>query len=73
MKFGWIDFYSELATKLLDFKDDHKGLIEKIKEVYAKDNMDVPKLEKEDEIIDIDPFTVFGRPFQVLCKRKKLI
>lgn len=60
MKFGWIDFYSELATKLLAFKDDHKGLIEKIKEVYAKVNMDVPKLEKEDEIIDIDPFTVFG-------------
>lgn len=53
MKFGWIDFYSELATKLLAFKDDHKGLIEKIKEVYAKVNMDVPKLEKKMKLLTL--------------------
>ena len=29
MKFGWIDFYSEFATKLLDFKNDRKTLIAK--------------------------------------------
>lgn len=29
MKFEWIDFYSEFATKLLDFKNDRKTLIAK--------------------------------------------
>lgn len=60
MQFGWIDFYSEFASKLLSFKNDRKSLISKINAVYAAIDMKVPKLESGDEIIDIDPFTVFG-------------
>lgn len=60
MQFDWINFYSELATKLLSFKNDRKALIEKIKAVYTSIDMKIPKLDSVDEIIDIDPFTVFG-------------
>lgn len=60
MQFQWIDFYSEFATKLLDFKNNRKSLIEKINAVYSVIDMKVPKLESGDNIIDIDPFTVFG-------------
>ena len=60
MQFEWINFYSEFASKLLSFKNDRKSLISKINAVYAAIDMKVPKLESGDEIIDIDPFTVFG-------------
>lgn len=60
MQFDWINFYSECATKLLSFKNDRKALIEKIKAVYSSIDMKIPKLDSGDEIIDIDPFTVFG-------------
>lgn len=60
MKFEWIDFYSEVATKLLLFKNDRKALIERINDVYTAINMQVPKLESGGDIIDIDPFTIFG-------------
>ena len=60
MQFEWIDFYSEFATKLLPFKNDRKTLIEKINAAYTAIDMKVPKLESGDEIIDIDPFTIFG-------------
>ena len=60
MQFEWINFYSEFASKLLSFKNDRKSLISKINAVYAAIDMKVPKLESGDEIIDIDPFTIFG-------------
>lgn len=60
MKFEWIDFYSEFATKLLLFKNDRKALIERINDVYTAINMQVPKLESGGDIFDIDPFTIFG-------------
>lgn len=60
MQFDWINFYSEFADKLLEYKDNRQELINKIKRVYAAINIKLPKLESGDEIIDIDPFTVFG-------------
>lgn len=60
MQFEWINYYSEFATKLLSFKNYRKTLIEKINAAYAAIDMKVPKLESGDEIIDIDPFTIFG-------------
>ena len=60
MQFDWINFYSEFADKLLEYKDNRQELINKIKRVYATINFKLPKLESGDEIIDIDPFTVFG-------------
>ena len=53
-------YCKSIATKLLSFKNDRKALIEKIKAVYTAIDMKIPKLDSVDEIIDIDPFTVFG-------------
>ncbi len=60
MQYDWIDFYTEFATKLLPFKTERKALIQKIYAVYDTARITVPKLESGDEIIDIDPFTIFG-------------
>lgn len=60
MQFEWTSFYSEFATKLLEFKDNRAELIADIQSAYSAINMKLPKLESEDSIIDIDPFTVFG-------------
>lgn len=60
MQFEWINFYSEFATKLLEFKNKRAELITDIQSAYSAINMKLPKLEREDSIIDIDPFTVFG-------------
>ncbi|MEE1399561.1 MAG: winged helix-turn-helix domain-containing protein, partial [Bulleidia sp.] len=60
MQFEWINFYSEFATKLLELKDNRAELIADIQSAYSAINMKLPKLESEDSIIDIDPFTVFG-------------
>lgn len=60
MQFEWINFYSEFATRLLEFKNNRAELIANIQSAYSAINMKLPKLEREDSIIDIDPFTVFG-------------
>lgn len=60
MQFEWINFYSEFATKLLEFKNNRAELIVDIQSAYSAINMKLPKLEREDSIIDIDPFSVFG-------------
>lgn len=56
----WIDFYMELADKLLPYKNDRKTLINKIKIIYSTINIRLPKLETDNNIVDIDPFTIFG-------------
>lgn len=58
--FSWTVFYSEFATSLLNYADDRANLIEKVKQIYINANMKLPTLEKENNIVDIDPFTVFG-------------
>lgn len=58
--FPWTAFYSEFATNLLKYADDRSSLIEKIKLIYTNAGMKLPILEKENKIVDIDPFTVFG-------------
>ena len=60
MQFEWINFYSEFATKLLEFKNNRAELIVDIQSAYSAINMKLPKLEREDSIIYIDPFSVFG-------------
>ena len=57
---GWVNFYMELADKLLPYKKDRKTLIEKIKKIFNDINKNVPKIEPDNTIIDIDPFTLFG-------------
>lgn len=58
--FLWVKFYSAFADKLLAFENDRKMLLDKILKVYDRLGMKFQKLEQDDSILDIDPFTVFG-------------
>lgn len=55
---AWIAFYMEFADKLRLIK--RKELIERVKRVYASIGMRLPTLERGGDVIDIDPFTIFG-------------
>lgn len=59
-QYEWVDFYKELAGKLLTYKNSRQKLISKIKSVYANTGINMPTLEKDNAIVDVDPFTVFG-------------
>lgn len=56
----WVDFYMEFADKLYPFAEDRDTLIEKVKAVYEGIEMKLPTLEKGGNVVDIDPFTIFG-------------
>lgn len=59
-KYSWCLFYNLLAHKLLDLKNNRTHLIEIIKSVFSEADLKLPTLEKDNNIIDIDPFTIFG-------------
>lgn len=59
-QFAWVDFYKEFALKLLDYKEKRDILIEKVKAIYKMTGIRMPVLDKNNHIIDIDPFTIFG-------------
>lgn len=59
-QFDWVDFYNELSGKLLQYKNNRKELIEKVRQIYKITGMNLPTLEKDNQIVDIDPFTFFG-------------
>lgn len=56
----WVSFYKELAPKLLQYKDNRQQLVEIVKKIFEKADINMPKLSKDSEILDIDPFTFFG-------------
>ncbi|HQE49586.1 MAG TPA: AAA family ATPase [Fervidobacterium sp.] len=58
--FDWVDFYKEFAGKLLAYKNRRDELIDIVKSVYTDTGINLPTLEKDNNIVDIDPFTVFG-------------
>lgn len=59
-QFLWVDFYQEFAQKLALYRDDRLDLIKKVKEIYKLSGISMPTLEKDNNLVDIDPFTVFG-------------
>lgn len=59
-QFDWVDFYKEFAHKLLDYKYNRQELITKVKGIYTDIGINLPTLEKDNQIVDIDPFTVFA-------------
>ncbi len=59
-QFDWVDFYKELAEKLRPYKDNRQELITKVRQIYDTTGINLPTLEKDNQIVDIDPFTVFG-------------
>ncbi len=58
--FQWEKFYSEFATVLLQYENQRQTLIEKVKEIYIRANIKLPTLERDNNIVDIEPFTIFG-------------
>lgn len=59
-QFTWTDFYKEFAQKLVAYKDNRLLLTKKVKEIYELSGISMPTLEKDNNLVDIDPFTVFG-------------
>lgn len=59
-QFTWTDFYKEFAQKLVTYKDNRLLLTKKVKEIYELSGISMPTLEKDNNLVDIDPFTVFG-------------
>lgn len=61
VNFTWIPFYKEFANNLLEYQNNRPELINKIKNIFLRmSNLTLPTLERDNNIIDIDPFTVFG-------------
>lgn len=58
--YRWVEFYMNFADVLLQYKNNRFDLIEKIREVYSSINFKLPKLETDNNIVDIDPFTIFA-------------
>ena len=60
-KFQWTNFYMELASALLEYKNNRSELIGKLKIIFSDAGMNFPFKEKGKEIYeDICPFTIFG-------------
>ena len=59
-QYEWVSLYKEIAQKLLKYRSNRKDLIQMVRQVYAETQINLPTLEQENQIVDIDPFTVFG-------------
>ena len=59
-QFDWVDFYKELSNKLLQFKKNRTELVEKVYKIYEITGINLPTLERDNQVVDIDPFTFFG-------------
>ena len=75
-QFDWVDFYKEFANTLLQYKDNRGILIEKVEKIYNLTDIDIPTLERNKQLIDIDPFTIFGlfnKSSMTIDNRNKII
>lgn len=59
-KFQWTNFYMELASALLAYKNNRSELINILKTIYADAGKNFPFKEKGEIYDDICPFTIFG-------------
>lgn len=59
-QFDWIDFYKEFANTLLQYKNNRGILIENVERIYELTGIDMPTLDRNKQLVDIDPFTIFG-------------
>ena len=59
-QFNWVPFYTELAQKLLPYKNDRQSLLPKVSQIFGTAGINMPRLEKDNNLVDIDPFTIFG-------------
>ena len=71
-RFDWVDFYHELAEKLLRYKNNRKTLIDKVKAIYSETGIKLPSLDEDGAFDDIDPFTFFGLFNKHLTRENRL-
>lgn len=69
--FTWIPFYMEMADKLLTYKDNRKPLLHLIYALGPK-YVGYIKTDNDDQVSDIDPFTVFGSFNRKISDDKRL-
>lgn len=76
MSFTWIDFFEELADKVLAFRKNQKGLIEGLRKtgMFDKGLMDKDSEGNSFPMDEIDPFTFFSLIMKIhsFDKRKTL-
>lgn len=68
----WVAFYQEFANQLLKYKDDRKDLIKIVKQVYDNKKINLPTLDKDNNITDIDPFTIFALFNKQITKENRI-
>ena len=59
-KYDWVEFYKELSGKLLAYKSNRQELVSKVNHIFQDASINMPTLERGNQLVDIDPFTVFG-------------
>ena len=59
-QFDWVEFYQEFADKLLPYKNNRQEMIAKVRQMFDLTGINMPLLETDNQIVDMDPFTVFG-------------
>ena len=59
-QFDWVEFYKELASKLLQYRANRGDLVAKVKKIYETTGINMPTLEKDSQLVDIDPFIFFS-------------
>ena len=75
-QFDWIDFYKEFANTLLQYKNNREILVEKVERIYELTGIYMPTLERNKQLVDIDPFTIFGlfnKSSMTIDNRNKII
>jgi GTPase subunit of restriction endonuclease len=60
VSFSWIQFYTEFADRLLEFKENRNELLNILHDAYEKANMTFPFISGGKSFDDICPFTVIG-------------
>jgi 5-methylcytosine-specific restriction protein B len=56
----WIPFYMEFADKLVEYRHNRQELIRIFTEMFAGLSMRFPKVEADNSVVDLDPFTIFA-------------
>ena len=59
-QYDWVDFYKEFSHLLLDYRRRKQELITKVEKIYKDTEISTLTLDKDNQILDIDPFTIFG-------------
>lgn len=59
-KYDWIDFYQELADKILNYKNKRQELLAMFQMISAQVDLKLPAAGKDASVTDLDPFTAFG-------------